>query len=329
MTRAKRIAGLFFATVCALALGAAVIVATHPRPKTVLIIGGHPANSKVADGLRMGLAERGWTEGENIRFVTAPPAFSSETLADEARNTIDRNTDLVVTLTTQAALATRDIAKPLGIPLLMIPASDPVAVGLVSGNIHPGQNITGITFAAQEARRLEYLARIAPTARRIWIPFDPSDPSPTAIVARLRPVAEKLGLTVLTQDVHNIRDLLKGLESLPRDVDAIFIPPDIRLSGNVRAIANAALARRLPITTPHLNGVEQGALFSYGFDIDTLGKQGARLADLILRGTPAADLPIEIAEMKLSVNLTVADLLGITIPDDLLRHAVIVGQAGE
>ena len=40
--------------------------------------------------------------------------------------------------------------------------------------------------------------------------------------------------------------------------------------------------------------VEKGALFSYGADLGPVGRQAARYVDRILRGTPPADLAVEV-----------------------------------
>lgn len=331
MTLSMRLVALFIAGAAILAAATVGVVLWRPAIKSVVVLGVGPATERVVEGLRAGLAERGWVEDRTIRFVVPDTPTSIEALRAEARDRIGRDTSLVVTLSTQAALAARDVADPLGIPLLLSPASDPVAVGLVSGTIHPGQSVTGIAFAAQEARRLELLSRLAPAAHRVWVPFDAADPSPAAVVAGLRPVADKLGLTLVTANIRDFVQLRAALDALPRDIDAVFVPPDVRISGNTRAVAAAAAAapRHLPVTVPQRDGVAQGALFSYGFDAHALGLQAARLADLILTGTPAADLPIETPDMQLAINLTTADLLGTTVPDDLLRHALVVGRAGE
>lgn len=312
------------------ATGGLIAVLWHaPTPRTILVLNHAAVTEPAFDGLRDGLAELGWREGRDIQYLHPGPQSSAAQLRAQARDLIDGSTALMVTLSTPAALAAREEAERHGLPLLLAPASDPVAVGLVSGLSHPGQQITGIAFGLQEARRLEYLTRIAPNARRIWVPFDHSDPSPLATFVRLRDTAAKLGLTLVEADVHGVTALRAALDSLPLDVDAIFVPPDAALASNLRPILSIAATRNLPVSVPHRDGVAQGALFSYGFDLYAAGEQAARLADRILSGIPAADLPIEFAEMEVTLNLAAADRLGLRIPDHILRHANIVGRPGE
>lgn len=301
----------------------------HGNLKTVLVLSNATVTERIFDGLRDGLLELGWRENVSIRFITPAPQASPALLRAQARDLIDQDIALVVTLSTPAALAAREAAATFDIPLLMAPASDPVSAGLISSTSHPGQSVTGIAFALQEARRLEMLTRLLPTARHIWVPYNSSDPSPTATVARLRETAAKLGLTLITTDIRSVLELRAALNAPPRSIDAVFLPPDALLASQTRTIVAAASARGLPVTVPHREGVALGALFSYGFDLYALGKQAARLADQILSGTSAADLPIETADMNLSINVTMADRFGITIPEDMLRHAMIIGQPGE
>jgi putative ABC transport system substrate-binding protein len=55
---------------------------------------------------------------------------------------------------------------------------DPVAMGFVSNLARPGANVTGISTLSGElsAKRLALLREVVPTAKRIAVMFNPSDP---------------------------------------------------------------------------------------------------------------------------------------------------------
>lgn len=311
------------------ALGSWAVSVIRQDPMKVVVVVNHAAIADAAlDGLRQGLTERGWRENQTIRFVYDGPQPALDRLRAQAQHRIGQGADLVVSLTTPAALVARDTAKAAGVPLLFAPASDPVAAGLVTSLTHPGQAVTGVTFALQEPLRLQWLKRLVPDLRVVWIPYNYADPSPTAALVRLRQTAAKLDLTIETSDVRSAEDLPAALAAMPSTAGAIFIPTDAMLASQMDVFLATAWAHGLPVSSPHRGGVVQGALFSYGFDLVALGRQAARLADQILQGTPATDLPIEAADMDLAINLATANRLGLSIPDDVLRHAIVLDRPG-
>jgi putative ABC transport system substrate-binding protein len=68
--------------------------------------------------------------------------------------------------------------------------------------------------------------------------------------------------------------------------------------------------------------VEAGGLMSYGTALRDGFYKGGNYIARILKGTKAADLPVEqINKFELVINLKTAKTLGLTIPDKLLVQA--------
>ena len=68
--------------------------------------------------------------------------------------------------------------------------------------------------------------------------------------------------------------------------------------------------------------VEPGGLMSYGASYPALFRRTADLVDKILRGTKPGDIPVEQpTKFVLTINLTTAKALGLTIPPTLLAPA--------
>jgi putative tryptophan/tyrosine transport system substrate-binding protein len=65
-----------------------------------------------------------------------------------------------------------------------------------------------------------------------------------------------------------------------------------------------------------------GCLLAYAADLQEEARCGAGYVDRILRGTHPGDLPIEqMSTYKLTINLTTARALGLTLPNSLLARA--------
>ena len=95
---------------------------------------------------------------------------------------------------------------------------------------------------------------------------------------------------------------------------------DSMLTSRIEDVVNASLEHKLPLSVPGYIQVRAGALTSYGFYHYEVGRNAARLADQILRGSPPAKLPVETAESFLFFNQKSAAQIGLEIPSDLLRQ---------
>jgi len=73
--------------------------------------------------------------------------------------------------------------------------------------------------------------------------------------------------------------------------------------------------------------VDAGALATFGIDYFSLGKQTGKIAARILEGEKPSEMAIEFSDdLKLVVNKKAADILGINIPESVLKRAAEVIQ---
>jgi len=59
-------------------------------------------------------------------------------------------------------------------------------------------------------------------------------------------------------------------------------------------------------------------------DFTEIGQEVAVIADKILKGTPAGDIPVATSNNYLTVNYKEARRLGLTVPEGMLKQAVKV-----
>ena len=108
-------------------------------------------------------------------------------------------------------------------------------------------------------------------------------------------------------------------------VQGIVMLPGTYLSPETPRIVQLALKDRLPIVAFGREGVEAGALISYGSDPIYNATRAAWYVDQILKGVKPGDLPIEEpSKFELVVNLKTAKALGITIPQTVMVRATRV-----
>jgi putative ABC transport system substrate-binding protein len=137
--------------------------------------------------------------------------------------------------------------------------------------------------------------------------------------------AEKLGVELITREVHNLEMLDDAVLNIPAEADAVFHLPDSLTSMRLTDLVRTATKRKLPTSASNISAVKsRDMLTSFGFDQHLSGKQAARRADQIFKGVRPADLPVEMAELYLAINLNVAKTIGLTIPDEILRQAHLI-----
>lgn len=269
----------------------------------------------VLDGFKDRMNELGYVEGKNVAFLYAGPQADTPQLEASAQTLVDRDVDVILALGLPAAQVARDATSGTDTPVVFVPVEDPVEAGLADTLSHPGGNLTGISYGANDAKRFEWLTRMVPTATQIYIPYDPETGSLTTAWEAVQQTAETLNVEIVPCACGDGEDPDQALRTIPPDVDAVFLLADPTLARHLPFILIAARQANLPVV---------GALFAYGMDMPTAGKQAAKLAAEILKGASPSELPIEIADSVLTVNLKAAGDLKLDVPDTVLRQANVI-----
>lgn len=276
-------------------------------------------------GFKEGMTEFGYIEGENIRYIYNGATTDQSQLAAEAQTLLEAEVDLILTMTTPATLAAKEATAGNGLPVVFAVVTDPLGAGVVDSIQHPGGNVTGVAFGLQEGRRLEWLVRIAPEIQRIYVPFNPNDQSPVLALEAVRDAAAKLGVELITREVADAEALDDAVFNIPAQADAVFLLPDGFLGTRATDFVTTATNRNMPTSAAAVSSVEtDGILTSFGLDQLMAGKQTARLAYQIFKGDEPADLPVEMVEFYLAINLKTAEAIGLDIPDEILSQADII-----
>jgi len=104
--------------------------------------------------------------------------------------------------------------------------------------------------------------------------------------------------------------------------DALVVFPDAAMFAVSDRIARFASQARLPSVSGWGSFARNGLLLTYGPNVQEIYRSLARYVDRILRGTKAAELPVELpTRFELVINLGTAKALGLDIPLTLLARA--------
>jgi len=294
---------------------------TPAKVSTIGVIAFTNSNSMVREGFKAGMAELGYVEGKNIRYIYALiPEDNDQIIDSKTRELLSQDLDLIFA-TGKLALKAKELAKG-DMPILFAGDAFPVESGLVKNLKRPGGNITGVKIADSISKALEWLVTIANGAKKIYLPYDPDDPMATMELPGLNKAAEQLGIELVIQKVYSIEEAVAAIENLSEDIDAVFMIPSRTINPRNIELSRAAIKRGIPTGAPVK--LDEDVLVILTSDFFDIGKKTARLAQQILRGAKPSDLPVETADTLLTINLKTAEKIGLTIPDDILAQATTV-----
>lgn len=310
-------------------LGLAVLVVAvgviwqlrHSEVVRIGIIPFTPVNARVVEGFKAELASRGFREGETVEYKILPADSQLDRLDAGMAELMAWRPALVLAASTPPAQAAYRATRSGGTPLVFAPVTDPVNAQIVSNLKHPGEHVTGIRLDPSNGLRLQWLKRVAPHVKTVYLPYTSIDASAQASLKQIEAAAQALGIRLMLKSVLSLEDIQQAARDIPPGVDAIFLPNDSRIEAQIDLFVASALKRRLPLCPPSGIQVEKGALMSYGFNHSAIGEQAARLAAEILQGAKAGDLPVETAANILILNLRTAQAIGLNLDDAVLRQA--------
>src|SRR5215471_3133562 len=175
MRRREFIAGL------GSAVGVSAAQAQQPAIRVIgyLSAGAADSDAPIANGLRRGLDEGGYTEQRNVEILFRYADERFDRLPMLASDLVRSRLALIVASGTAPALAAKTATTM--IPIVFETAADPVAIGLVARFNRPGGNITGASMLveAYHAKGVELLHELVPHAGSIVLLINPANPSPS------------------------------------------------------------------------------------------------------------------------------------------------------
>jgi putative ABC transport system substrate-binding protein len=163
------------------------------------------------DPLFSGLRELGYEQGRNLVVEARYSEGHSERFAELAADLVRLEVDLIIVVTTPAALAVKKATTT--IPVVFPNAINPVETGVVASLGHPGGNVTGgaIPTAELSAKRLELFKEVMPGLLRVAVLWNSANPSVSLGLRDTRLAADKLGINIEPVQVREPKDFSVAL----------------------------------------------------------------------------------------------------------------------
>ena len=290
-------------------------------PRVGVLMYGAPDGDPNILALRQSLTELGYVDSRNIKLEFRYAAGKPERLRDLAAQLAADKPDVIVAFGGDVAPIAR--AATSTVPIVMIVSTDPVEAGLVASMARPGGNVTGVTFVSSDlaAKRLQFLKDMAPRISRVGILWNPDHVDPE--YRETQKAANSLGIRLQALEVRSANDFDAAWHAATgAQVEAVIAVSSRLMTLNRQRILESAQQRRLLLVSGWGPWAKEGALLSYGPDIDAIVRRSAGYVDKILKGAKPGDLPIEQpTKFELVINAKTAKAFGLTVPQTMLLQA--------
>ena len=186
--------------------------------------------------------------------------------------------------------------------------------------------MTGLSLfnVALDAKRVELLLELAPSASTIAAFVNPNNPRSDLDIAEAQKAARARGKDIIVLKVGSNRDLGAASATLKEaKADALLVTGEPLFLSRRTQLVGLAARHALPAIYEWREFVLDGGLISYGMNLtDAYRKVVAVYIGRILGGTKPGDLPVvQPATFELVINLKTAKALGIEVPPTLLARA--------
>jgi putative ABC transport system substrate-binding protein len=304
-------------------------LAVRAQQPTLPVVGylgalSHAAVERSIDAFVTGLMEVGYVDGKNVKIEYRWAEGYYDRLPALAADLVQQNVAVIFAAGGDpSALAAK--AATTTIPIVFILGSDPVKLGVVTSLNRPGGNLTGVNLliTEMEAKRLELLHRLVPTATKLAVLLNPKTANAETQLNEVRSAGRTLGPQIEVIDASDERDIDMAFASLAqKKIGGLVISAD-PFFNNCRS-QFIALASRYSMPTLYFvrEFANSGGLISYGTSITDAYHQVGVYTGKILSGAKPSDLPVvQPTKFELVINLKTAKTLGLIVPPTILATA--------
>ncbi len=289
------------------------------KPYRIAIVHTGDRFAPFIESFKQRLSDLNYLEGESVVYLYDGPT-PPEKLADRLLSLKGQDIDLLYTITSPVTRKAQEIFKGSGIPIVFGPVFSPLEAGLTSSLLKPDKNMTGVMIRGGIPKAFGLLQETMPGLKTITVPFPVNEQSSQLSLKDLQESAARSEIKIVPAAIESAADLNDYLQHIPPEAEALWLLHSPLLLTNNAKILAAAAARKIPVVAATAR-FDNDLLLSYGPNLDEIGKQVARLADKLLQGVPASELPVEQCEYLLAIDLEVAKQTGVTVPDNILRQA--------
>lgn len=287
----------------------------------------HPSLDSAREGFIAALKDAGYEEGKNLKIDFQNAQGDMNNNMSIAQNLVADKNDLILAIATASAQSVVQSTKD--IPILFTAITDPVGAELVQSMEEPGGNATGTSDTHPDAIKntINSIKTFVPDAKKVGIIYNDGEPNSVVNVKHAKEAIEELGLEAVETTISTSSEVKQAAESLVGRADVFYIPKDNTVVSALESVLNVANEKDIPAFVGESDSVKRGGFASYGFEYHDLGYTTGQMAVEILEGKKPSEIPVGYPEsLELVINKKAAEEQGVTLTEEMLKDAKVVGE---
>ena len=282
----------------------------------------HPALDAVLKGFQDYLKEKGMDVKYNVHNAQA----NMGTATQIGQQMIGEKPDLLLAIATPSAQATAQALSKapadMKRPFLFSAVTDPVAAGLVKDLQHPPKGITGVSDLLPIKEHINMVLAYDKNIKTLGLLYNSGEANSKSTIAAVKALSTKLGFKTVEATASKTADVYQAAKSLVGRADAVFIPTDNTIISALESVLKVGVQNKLPVFAADVDSVKRGAVAAMGFDYYKHGYQTGAVAERILNGEKAENIPVSFQkDLQLYINVGFSEKMGLTPPAELLKKA--------
>ena len=273
----------------------------------------HPALNDAKKGFMDALEKAGVKVEYDDKIANGEMAVQTMIMQQFAKD----KKDMVYAITTPTSQAAKN--QVTDAPIVIASVTDPEGAGLTGI-----PNITGTSGAAPTKENLELMRKIFPDAKKIGIIYNSSEQNSVSEVKTLKELAKNYGFEVVEKSVTNGTELVSAANLIVKEADIYYAIQDNTVSSYFPTLMEVMNKERKPVFATNNVYTDRGALIAQGATDYDIGYRAGEIAVEVLKnGKKPADIPIEtIKNLRVEINRKNMEMLGIKIPEEVLKNAL-------
>ena len=271
----------------------------------------HPALDSIEKGIRDYLESSGMDveiEVQNANGEISTAASIAQLFRTEGK-------DLVIGIATPTSQALANVFTD--IPVIFSSVTDTEAAGL--------KGIPNVCGVSDEAAAEEHYALIERLtgARRIGMIYTSGEANGISAMEKMKGICEEDGTELVTASVANSAEVRMAALSIIDRVDAMYVAIDNTVVSAIASLSDVCSDASVPLFSADVTSAYgTDVLAAGGFDYYASGVLTGEIVEKVGNGEDPADIgTVYLDDLELYVNLSVAEKLGITIPEDIIGSA--------